>query len=64
MTPAGQSPYAGRVLVIGIGNVYRGDDAAGLAVADRIRVMAPPGIEAPACRPTHTGPSASHPPGC
>jgi hypothetical protein len=52
------------VLVIGIGNVYRGDDAAGLAVADRIRVMAPPGIEAPACRPTHAGPSASHPPGC
>jgi len=45
VTPAGQSPYAGRVLVIGIGNVYRGDDAAGLAVADRIRVMAPPGIE-------------------
>jgi hydrogenase maturation protease len=45
VTPAGQSPYAGRVLVIGIGNAYRGDDAAGLAVADRIRGTAPPGIE-------------------
>ena len=45
MSPAGQSPHAGRVLVIGIGNAYRGDDAAGLAVADRIRVAAPPGVE-------------------
>ena len=45
MTPAGQRPQLGRVLVIGIGNVYRGDDAAGLAVADCIRVTAPPGIE-------------------
>ncbi len=45
MTPAGQSPQVGRALVIGIGNAYRGDDAAGLAVADRIRVAAPPGIE-------------------
>ena len=45
MTQADQSRYAGRVLVIGIGNAYRGDDAAGLAVADRIRVTAPPGIE-------------------
>ena len=45
MTPAGRGPYAGRVLVIGIGNAYRGDDAAGLAVSDRIRVTAPPGIE-------------------
>ena len=31
--------------MIGIGNTYRGDDAAGLAVADCIRVTAPPGIE-------------------
>jgi len=45
VTPAGRGPYAGRVLVIGIGNAYRGDDAAGLAVSDRIRVTAPPGIE-------------------
>ena len=42
MTPAGQSPDPGAVLVIGIGNAYRGDDAAGLAVADRIRVAALP----------------------
>ncbi|MGO9778458.1 MAG: hydrogenase maturation protease [Streptosporangiaceae bacterium] len=33
------------MLVIGIGNAYRGDDAAGLAVADRVRVAAPPGVE-------------------
>ncbi len=45
MSPAGQSPYQGAVLVIGIGNAYRGDDAAGLAVADRVRVAAPPGVE-------------------
>ena len=45
MTPSGQSPYAGRVLVIGIGNAYRGDDAAGLAVAEWLRATAPPEIE-------------------
>jgi hydrogenase maturation protease len=27
--------------VIGVGNAYRGDDAAGLAVAERVRVLAP-----------------------
>jgi hydrogenase maturation protease len=32
-------------LVIGIGNASRGDDAAGLAVAERIRRAAPPGVE-------------------
>ncbi|MBV9382957.1 MAG: hydrogenase maturation protease [Streptosporangiaceae bacterium] len=31
-------------LVIGAGNRDRGDDAAGLAVADRIRAAAPPGV--------------------
>ena len=41
MTPAGQSPDPGAVLVIGIGNAYRGDDAAGLAVAEWIRAAAP-----------------------
>jgi len=35
---------ARRVLVIGIGNTYRGDDAAGLAVAEWIRAAAPPGV--------------------
>ena len=33
-----------RVLVIGIGNTYRGDDAAGLAVAEWLRPSAPPGV--------------------
>lgn len=32
-------------LVIGVGNHDRGDDAAGLAVAERIRAAAPPGVE-------------------
>lgn len=45
MTPRDRGPYAGRVLVIGIGNGYRGDDAAGLAVMERIRVAAPPAAE-------------------
>ncbi len=35
---------APRVLVIGIGNTYRGDDAAGLAVAEWIRAAAPPDV--------------------
>jgi hydrogenase maturation protease len=34
----------GGVLVIGIGNTYRGDDAAGLAVAEWIRAAAPPDV--------------------
>ena len=34
-----------RVLVIGIGNTYRGDDAAGLAVAEWLRATAPPEVE-------------------
>jgi hydrogenase maturation protease len=35
---------AGSALVIGIGNLYRHDDAAGLAVAARIREAALPGV--------------------
>lgn len=31
-------------LVIGIGNADRGDDAAGLAAAERVRAAAPPGV--------------------
>jgi hydrogenase maturation protease len=38
------APAARRVLVIGIGNTYRGDDAAGLAVAEWIRAAAPPDV--------------------
>ena len=34
-----------QVLVIGIGNTYRGDDAAGLAVAEWLRATAPPDVE-------------------
>jgi hydrogenase maturation protease len=33
------------VIVIGVGNAWRGDDAAGLAVARRLRVLAPPGVD-------------------
>jgi len=33
-----------RVLVIGIGNTYRGDDGAGLAVAEWLSAAAPPDI--------------------
>ena len=38
-------PDVPRVLVIGIGNTYRGDDAAGLAVAEWLRATAPPDVE-------------------
>jgi hydrogenase maturation protease len=33
------------VIVIGVGNAWRGDDGAGLAVARRLRELAPPGVE-------------------
>jgi len=36
----------GSVLVIGIGNEFRGDDAVGLVVARRLRAHAGPGLEA------------------
>jgi hydrogenase maturation protease len=32
-------------MVIGVGNAWRGDDGAGLAVARRLRELAPPGVE-------------------
>ncbi len=38
-------PDVPRVLVIGIGNTYRGDDAAGLAVAEWLRAAVPPDVE-------------------
>ncbi len=34
-----------RLRVIGVGQRYRGDDAIGLVVADRVRALAPPGVE-------------------
>jgi hydrogenase maturation protease len=40
-SPAAPEP----VLVIGVGNAYRGDDAAGLAVAGYLRALAPAGID-------------------
>lgn len=47
---AGAHPAAAgaqtRALVIGIGNAYRGDDAAGLAVAAGVRAARRPGVEA------------------
>jgi hydrogenase maturation protease len=33
------------VIVIGVGNAWRGDDAAGLAVARRLRELAPAGVQ-------------------
>jgi hydrogenase maturation protease len=33
------------VILIGVGNAWRGDDGAGLAVARRVRELAPAGIE-------------------
>lgn len=44
MTARRRDPAASRALVIGIGNADRGDDAAGLQVAARIRAAAPPGV--------------------
>jgi hydrogenase maturation protease len=38
-----------RTVVIGIGNSMRGDDAAGVAVADRLRPRVPAGVEVVAC---------------
>jgi hydrogenase maturation protease len=32
-------------MVVGVGNPWRGDDAAGLAVARRLRELEPPGLE-------------------
>ena len=37
------------VVVVGVGNAYRGDDGAGLAVAERIRGRAPGGVEVVTC---------------
>jgi len=38
-----------RVVVIGVGNALRGDDAAGLAVAEEIRESAPDGVAVRVC---------------
>jgi len=38
-----------RTVVIGIGNPMRGDDAAGVAVAERLRPRVPAGVEVIAC---------------
>jgi Ni,Fe-hydrogenase maturation factor len=35
---------SGRIVVIGVGNALRGDDAAGLAVAERVRAHANDGV--------------------
>lgn len=43
--PAGSGDgWGGRVLVIGVGNPFRGDDAAGLRVAARLRERLPPQV--------------------
>jgi hydrogenase maturation protease len=36
-------------LLIGVGNAFRGDDAVGLAVADRLRGCVPAGVEVVSC---------------
>jgi hydrogenase maturation protease len=38
-----------RTVVIGVGNPLRGDDAAGVAVAERLRERVPPGVAVVAC---------------
>jgi hydrogenase maturation protease len=43
MTTMSASPT--RVLIIGVGNAYRGDDGAGIAVARQLAQQAPAGIE-------------------
>jgi len=40
---------SGRVVVIGVGNALRGDDAAGLAVAQRVRSRASGDVEVRVC---------------
>jgi len=37
------------VVVVGVGNSYRGDDGAGLAVAERVRGRLPEGVELVTC---------------
>jgi hydrogenase maturation protease len=38
-----------KVVVVGVGNAVRGDDAAGLAVAERVRRRAPRGVHVVEC---------------
>ena len=40
---------SGRTVVIGVGNPLRGDDAAGVAVAERLRDSLPPHVEVVSC---------------
>jgi hydrogenase maturation protease len=37
------------VVVVGVGNAYRGDDGVGLAVAERLRGVVPVGVEVVTC---------------
>jgi hydrogenase maturation protease len=37
------------VVVVGVGNAYRGDDAVGLAVAERLQGVVPAGVEVVTC---------------
>lgn len=45
MTQAGRASTGDSVVVIGIGNPFRGDDGAGIEVARRLRALMPPGVE-------------------
>jgi hydrogenase maturation protease len=40
---------SGRRVVIGVGNAYRGDDGAGVAVVERLRGRVPAGVELAEC---------------
>ncbi len=40
---------ASRPVVIGVGNTFRGDDAVGLAVVDRLRALVPEGVDVIPC---------------
>jgi len=45
VTPASRSPAGGQVVVIGVGNEFRRDDGAGLAVVTSLRGRVPRGVE-------------------
>ena len=57
-SPARRTSCASRstasVILIGVGNAWRGDDAAGLAVARRVRALAPTGSTCASTRATPT----------
>lgn len=49
------SPHSTFVLIVGVGNEYRGDDAIGLLAARRIRALNLPGVSTIECRGEASG---------